>query len=145
MKDKLTCGHALAVPVPNQKERVFRAVSATACWAIENRDCKELLVLSMTRKHYLQRLKPVQVKTKKNLFGSSCILSRTIDHWRQLLDNAFKLIESLRAELFKSRAETQKALGEKEKAESECIHSKLKLYQMQAQIRVPTSEDLKST
>jgi predicted nucleic acid-binding Zn-ribbon protein len=51
-----------------------------------------------------------------------------------LLDDAFKLIESLRAELFKSRAETQKALGEKEKAESECIHAKLKLDQMQARL-----------
>ncbi len=35
-----------------------------------------------------------------------------------MLDEAFELIESLRAELFKSRAETQKALAEKEKAES---------------------------
>jgi hypothetical protein len=41
-----------------------------------------------------------------------------------LLDDAFKLIESLRAELFKSRAETQKAIGEKERVESECIHAK---------------------
>ncbi len=65
---------------------------------------------------------------KRNLlFGSSGIVSRTLDHWRELLDDAFKLIESLRAELFKSRAEAQKALGEKEKAESECIHAKLKL------------------
>ncbi len=51
-----------------------------------------------------------------------------------MLDDAFKLIESLRAELFKSCAEAQKALGEKEKAESECIHSKLKLDQMQARL-----------
>ncbi len=49
-----------------------------------------------------------------------------------MLDDAFKLIESLRAELFKSRAETQKALGEKEKAESERINAKLKLDQVQA-------------
>jgi hypothetical protein len=49
-----------------------------------------------------------------------------------LLDDAFKLIESLRAELFKSRAETQKALGEKERAESELIHAKLKMDQMRA-------------
>ncbi len=65
---------------------------------------------------------------KRNfLFGSSGIVSLTLDHWRDLLNDAFKLIESLRAELFKSRAKTQKALGEKEKAESECIHAKLKL------------------
>jgi hypothetical protein len=40
----------------------------------------------------------------------------------------------LGAELFKSRAETQKALGEKEKAKRECIHAKLKLDQMQAHL-----------
>jgi hypothetical protein len=77
---------------------------------------------------------------KRNLlFGSSGIVSRTLEHWRDLLDDASRLIESLRAELFKSRAEaqeallksraeaqealaesrseTQKALNEKEKAE----------------------------
>ncbi len=32
------------------------------------------------------------------LFGSSGIVSRTLDHWRGLLDDAFKLIESLRAD-----------------------------------------------
>ncbi len=61
-------------------------------------------------------------------------MSHTLDHWRELFDDAFKLIESLRAELFKSRAETQKALGEKEKAQSECIHAKLKSNQIQAQL-----------
>jgi hypothetical protein len=59
---------------------------------------------------------------------------RTLDHWRELLDDALKLIESLLAELFKSRAETQNALGEKERTESECIHAKLKLDQMQARL-----------
>ena len=49
-----------------------------------------------------------------------------------MLDDAYKLIESLRAELFKSRAETQEALGEKERAESKLIHAKLKLEQMRA-------------
>ncbi len=49
-----------------------------------------------------------------------------------MLNDAYKLIESLRAELFKSRAETQKALCEKEKAEGECINAKLKLDQAQA-------------
>ncbi len=47
-----------------------------------------------------------------------------------MLDATFKLIESLRAELFKSRAETQKALGKKERAENELIHAKLKMDQM---------------
>jgi hypothetical protein len=66
-------------------------------------------------------------ENKNNLlFGSRGIVSLTLDHWRDMLDDAFKLIESLRSELFRSRAETQKALGEKEKAESECINTKLK-------------------
>jgi hypothetical protein len=68
------------------------------------------------------------------LFGSSGIVSRTLDHWRALLDDAFMRIENLSTELFKSRAETQKALAEKEKAERECIHAKLKLDQMQANL-----------
>ena len=66
-------------------------------------------------------------------FGSSGIVYRTLDHWRDLLDEAFKLIESLRAELFKSRAEaqqalaesraeTQKVLAEKGKEEGERLH-----------------------
>jgi len=44
-----------------------------------------------------------------------------------LLKDASKLIESLRAELFKSRAE-------KEQAESERIHAALKLAQMQSKL-----------
>ena len=52
------------------------------------------------------------------LFGSGGMLSRMLEYWEGLLDDAFKLIESLRAELFKSRAETQEVLGEKEKAEA---------------------------
>jgi hypothetical protein len=55
-------------------------------------------------------------------------------NWEGLFDGAYKLIESLHAKLFKSRAETQKSLGEKEKAESECIHAKLKLDQMQVHL-----------
>ena len=75
------------------------------------------------------------VGSNKNLlFGSGGMLSRTLEYWAELLDDAFKLIESLRAELFKSRAETQKALGEKEKAESERIHSTLKLDQTRAEL-----------
>ncbi len=88
----------------------------------------------MTRKPYLQRLKPVNTDDyKRNLhFGSSGIVSHALDHWREMLNNTFKLIESLLAELFKSRAETQKALGENKRAESECIHAKLKMEQMRA-------------
>jgi hypothetical protein len=51
-----------------------------------------------------------------------------------MLDDAFKLIESLRAKFFKSRSETQKALGEKEKAESDCLNATLKLDQTQAKL-----------
>jgi hypothetical protein len=61
-------------------------------------------------------------------------VSRTLDHWEALLNDAFKLIESLRAELFKSRAETEKALNEKDKAQSECTHATLKLEQTQTKL-----------
>ncbi len=74
---------------------------------------------------------------KRNLlFGSSGIELLTLDHWRDLLDDAFKLIKSLRAELFKSSAETQKGLAEnlKEKVEGECLHAALKLDQTQAEL-----------
>ncbi len=129
MKDKLTCGRA----VPNHKERDFRAVSATACWGIEN--CKELFGLVNDKEALSAAFEAGTSENKKNLlFGSSGILSRTLDHWRELLNDVFKLIKSLGEELFKSRAETQKALGKKEKAESECIHAKLKLNQMQAHL-----------
>ena len=125
VKEKLTSGRA----VPNTKPRKFEGVPATACWGIEN--CKELFGLGSDKEALSAAFEAGTDDTKGNLlFGSSGIVSRTLDHWRELLDDAFKLIESLRAELFKSRAETQKALGEKEKAESECIHAKLKLDQM---------------
>ena len=51
-----------------------------------------------------------------------------------MLKEASKLIESLRAELFKSRAETEKALRELEKAEHESIHATLKLEQTQVKV-----------
>ena len=62
------------------------------------------------------------------------MLSRTLEYWEGLLDDASKLIESLRAELFESRAEIQKAIGEKESAESELLHAKLKWDQMRATV-----------
>jgi len=129
VKEKLTGGRAM----PNQKDRDFKAVPASACWGIEN--CKELFGLGSDKEALSAAIEAGTDDTKRNLlFGSSGIVSRTLDHWRELLDDAFKLIESLRAELFKSRAEAQKALGEKEKAESEFIHAKLKLDQMQARL-----------
>ena len=51
-----------------------------------------------------------------------------------MLDDAFKLIESLRAELFKSRAETEKALREKKNAEQKSLHATLKLEQTQVRL-----------
>ena len=129
VKEKLTGGRA----VPNTKKRNFEGVPASACWGMEN--CKELFGLRSDKEALSAAFEAGTDDTKGNLlFGSSGIVSRTLDHWRELLDDAFKLIESLRAELFKSRAEAQKALGEKEKAESEFIHAKLKLDQMQARL-----------
>ena len=134
VKEKLTSGRA----VPNTKPRKFEGVPATACWGIEN--YKELFGLGSDKEALSAAFEAGTDDTKGNLlFGSSGIVSRTLDHWRELLDDAFKLIESLRAELFKSRAEAQKALGEKEKAESECIHAKLKLDQMQ--VRLDSAQD----
>jgi hypothetical protein len=117
--------------VPNTKPRKFEGVPATACWGIEN--CKELFGLGSDKEALSVAFEAGTDDTKRNLlFGSSGIVSRTLDHWRELLDDAFTLIESLRSELFKSRAETQKALGENERAESECIHTKLKMEQIRA-------------
>ena len=105
VKEKLTGGRAM----PNQKDRDFKAVPASACWGIEN--CKELFGLGSDKEALSAAFEAGTDDTKRNLlFGSSGIVSRTLDHWRDLLDDAFKLIESLRAELFKSRAEAQKAL-----------------------------------
>ena len=134
VKEKLTGGRAM----PNQKDRDFKAVPASACWGIEN--CKELFGLGNDKEAISAAFEAGTDDTKRNLlFGSSGIVSRTLDHWRELLDDAFKLIESLRAELFKSRAETQKALAEKEKAEAERLHAALKLDQTQA--RLDTAQD----
>jgi len=127
VKEKLTDGRA----VPNTKKRNFEGVPASACWGIEN--CKELFGLGNDKEAISAAFDAGIDDHKTNLlFGSSGIVSRTLDHWRGLLDDAFKLIENLRAELFKSRAETQKALCEKERAESELIHAKLKMDQMRA-------------
>jgi hypothetical protein len=122
VKEKLTDGRA----EPNTKPRKFEGVPATTCWGIEN--CRELFGLRSDKDALSAAFEAGTDDNKRYfLFGSSGIVSRTLDHWRELLDDAFKLIESLRAELFKSRAEAQKALGEKEKAESEIIHAKLNI------------------
>ncbi len=104
-----------------RKNEISRGVHAGVCWGIEN--CKNLFGLGSDKEDLSAAFEAGADDTKRNLlFGSSGIVSRTLDHWRELLDDAFKLIESLRAELFKS---TMKVLDEKEKVESECIHAKL--------------------
>ncbi len=80
----------------------------TACWGVEN--CKELFGLCSDKEALSAAFEAGTGDNKVNLlFCSSGIVSRTLDHWGALLDDAFMLIESLRAELFKSRAETQNA------------------------------------
>ncbi len=125
--------------MPNTKTRKFEGVPPTACWGIEN--CKELFGLGSDKEALSAAFEAGTSNNKANLlFCSSGIVSHTLDHWRGLLDDAFMLIESLREELFKSRAETQKALGGKQKAESECINAKLKLDQMQAHLNKAKEE-----
>ena len=88
-------------------------------------NCKELFGLASDKDSISAAF---EVNSSKNLlFGGSGLLSRTLEHWEALLKDASKLIESLRAELFKSRAE-------KEQAESERIHAALKLAQMQSKL-----------
>ena len=83
VKEKLTAGRA----VPNQKERDFRAVPARACWGIEN--CKELFGLVNDKEALPAAFEAGTSDNKQNLlFGSSGIISRTLDHWKDLLDEA---------------------------------------------------------
>ena len=126
MKQKLAGLRA----TPNQKDRDFRAVPAAACWGLEN--CKEFFGLSSDKEFTSAAF---EVNSSKNLFfGSSGLVSRTLEHWETLLKEASMLIESLRAELFKSRAETEKALREKKNAEQKSLHATLKLEQTQVRL-----------
>jgi hypothetical protein len=97
VKEKLTGARA----VPNTKKRNFEAVPATACWGIEN--CKELFGLGNDKEAISAAFEACTSDNKNNLLLGSCgVVSRTLDHWRNMLDDAYKLIKSLRAELFKS-------------------------------------------
>ena len=70
---------------------------------IEN--CKELFGLGNDKEAISAAFEAGTGENKNNLlFGSSGIVSRTLDHWRDMLDDAFKLIESLRAELFSAQS-----------------------------------------
>jgi len=96
VKEKLTGARAK----PNPKDREFKPVPATTCWGIEN--CKELFGLGNDKEAISAVFKAGTGENKNNLlFGSSGIVSWTLNHWRDMLDDAFKLIESLRAKLFK--------------------------------------------
>ena len=129
VKEKLTGGRA----VPNTKKRNFEGGPPTACGGMEN--CKELVGLGSDKESLTAAFEAGTDDNKRNLlFGGSGIVSRTLDHWSDLLDDTSRLIERLRAELFKSRAETQKALAEKEKAEGELLITALKLDQTKAEL-----------
>jgi hypothetical protein len=80
-------------------------------------NCKELFGLGNDKEAISAAFEAGTGENKNNLiFRSSGIVSLTLNHWRDMLNDAFKLIKTLRAELFKSSAKTQQALGEKEKA-----------------------------
>jgi hypothetical protein len=90
VKEKLTGGRAM----PNKKDRDFKAVPASACWGIEN--CKELFGLGSDKEALSAAFEAGTDDHKRDLlFDSSGIVSRTLDHWRESLDDAFKLIEKL--------------------------------------------------
>ena len=79
-------------------------------------NCKELFGLGSDKESLTAAFEAGTDDNKRNLlFGESGIVSLTLDHWSDLLDDTSRLIERLRAELFKSRAETQKALAEKKR------------------------------
>ena len=123
----------MGVPRQIQRKETFEGVPPTACWGMEN--CKELFGLGSDKEALTAAFEAGTDDNKRNLlFGGSGIVSRTLDHWRDLLDDTSRLIERLRAELFKSRAETQKALAEKEKVEGELLITALKLDQTKAEL-----------
>ena len=123
----------MGVPRQIQRKETFEGVPPTACWGMEN--CKELFGLGSDKESLTAAFEAGTDDNRRNLlFGGSGIVSRTLDHWSDLLDDTSRLIERLRAELFKSRAETQKALAEKEKAEGELLITALKLDQTKAEL-----------
>ncbi len=112
----------MVVPCQMTKAEILRLFLLQHAGALRN---EETLVLAQIRVQYQQHLKPARAKTKTAFFSAAAELYRGRSATGERLDDVFKLIASLGAELFKSRAETQKALGEREKAESECINAKL--------------------
>jgi hypothetical protein len=85
VKEKLTDGRA----EPNTKPRKFEGVPATTCWGIEN--YRELFGLRSDKDALSAAFEAGTDNNKRYfLFGSSGIVSRTLDHWRDLLEDAFK-------------------------------------------------------
>jgi hypothetical protein len=93
VKEKLTASGGRAMP--SQKDLDFKAVPPSACCGIEN--CKELFGLGSDKEALSAVFEAGTYDHKRNLlFGRSGIISRTLDHWRELLDDAFRLIEHKR-------------------------------------------------
>jgi hypothetical protein len=69
IKEKpLTGGCAM----PNEKDRDFKAVPATACWGIQ--DCKERFGLGTGKSGISAHLKPAPAKTKPAFFSAAAEL-----------------------------------------------------------------------
>ena len=99
MKDKATSIR----PGQAQKDRDFKNVPWTARQGIEN--WKELFGLQID-KAALSSVRSVDNgNDKANLiFGNNRIMTRTLDHWKEMIKQASMLIDSLQKELLKARA-----------------------------------------
>jgi hypothetical protein len=99
---------------PNTKASEFKVVAAAVCWGLLN--CRKFSGFHSDKESISAVFEVDSVKNR--VFSSSGLVSLFVKlwHWETLLNDAFKLIESLREELFKSRAGTQKVLSEKENA-----------------------------
>ena len=75
---------------PNPKDREFKPVPAAACWGLEN--CREFFALN-SDKESISAAFAVEI-SKNLLFGSSGLVTRTLEHWKALLKDASRLIES---------------------------------------------------
>ncbi len=98
VKEKLTGGRVML----NQKDRdfKFKAVPASACCSFEN--CKELFGLSSDKEALSAAFEADTDDHKRNLlFGSSGIVSSTLDHWREsLLDRLLINFDYNKSRLF---------------------------------------------
>jgi hypothetical protein len=82
VKEKLSGARAK----PNTKDLEFKPVPATTCWGIEN--CKELFGLVNDKEAISAAFEAGTSENKNNiLFRSSGIISLTLDHRRDMLDD----------------------------------------------------------